>query len=558
MTIPRRFDMTPKNKLLLEATAVVLTLIALHRTVQCQTLVVDPADNPLRINGVLDSQTTTFGGNVRLTLSDPNNQEVLVLPSDLRCTSDPNIKIDRSNVTIPSHLILPKDQQRDVRVTVTNVMRPCEYEGTVKFLISEQPQANALEVNLKLKITARPDVKPVVPNPAFQVARCGSRVGCALANWLLPSALTGDQRTVQLDNPSLSEVKVTGMELLLRGEKTGSVVTSTDVLVPAPPQIPAGKVSPVVLQINRSSLPADRYQGTLRLQVHGLDQPINVNLTMDVRNGPLLALLVLLAGIIVGRLVQSMSTPEAQSQIKLMRRYYTLQTIVDDVHNENAHSYLIQQMENIRRRIELAAEPEETLNQELKKFETYAQFFLNIELIEQQLKALGLEALEAELAPKIRECRLALMNDDINEAEQLRKEVEARLREAAEDSSMGPSANLLKAAVKGFQQFGNKLAELTVQPVTRPTSRVGERVRNLIVTLAGSPRVRTEARYWIARPLLFLILLVILVLIGLQTLYINVGATFGAGGVYDYLGLFIWGLSADVAQRTLQSLQLPK
>jgi hypothetical protein len=548
--------MTKKTKLLLEATALVLTLIALHSTGQSQTLVADPHDNPLEISGVLDSQTTSFGGNIRLTLSAPSNQEVLLLPSDLRCTTDPNIKIDRRNVTILDHLLLPKDQPRDVRVTITNVTRPCEYEGLLEFLVSEQPQANALEVKLRMKITARPDLRPIAPNPAFQIARCGNRVGCRLANWLLPSGLTGDQRTVQLDNLSLSEVKVTGIELLLRGEKTGNVVTSTDVTVPASTQIPGGKVSPVVLQINRSSLPADRYQGSLRLQVHGLDQPINVNLTMDVRNGPLLALLVLLAGIIVGRIMQSMSTPEAQSQLKLMKRYYTLQTIVDDVQNENAHNYLKQQMENIRRRIELAAEPEETLNQELKKIETYAQFLLNIEVIEQQL--IGLEALAAELEPKIRGCRLALMNDDINKAEQLRKEVETRLREAAEDSSMGASENLLKAAVKGFQQLGNKLAELTAQPVRVPTSRIGERVQNVVLTLAGSPHVRTEARYWIARPLLFLILLVILVLIGLQTLYINAGATFGAGGVYDYLGLFIWGLSADVAQRTLQNLQFSK
>jgi hypothetical protein len=550
--------MTKKTKPILEATAVVLTLIALHNTGQSQTLVVDPHDDPLEINEVLDGQTTSFGGNIRLTLSAANNLEVLVLPSDLRCSTDPNIKIDRGNVTILDHLILPMDQPRDVRVTITNVTRPCEYEGLLKFLVSAQPQANALEVKLRMKITARPDLRPVVPNPAFQIVRCGNRVACTLANWLLPSALTGDQRNVQLDNLSISEVKVTGIELLLRGEKTGHVVTSTDVTVPASTQIPGGKMSPVVVQINRSSLPADRYQGSLRLQVHGLDHPINVNLTMDVRNGPLLALLVLLAGIIVGRIMQSMSTPEAQSQLKLMKRYYTLQTIGDDVYNENAHNYLEQQMENIRRRIELAAEPEETLNQELKKIETYAQFLLNIEVIEQQLNALGLEALAAELEPKIRGCRLALMNDDINKAEQLRKEVETRLREAAEDSSMGASANLLKAAVKGFQQFGNKLAELTAQPVRAPTSRIAERVQNVVVTLAGSPRVRTEARYWIARPLLFLILLVILVLIGLQTLYINAGATFGAGGVYDYLGLFIWGLSADVAQRTLQNLQSSK
>ncbi len=47
-------------------------------------------------------------------------------------------------------------------------------------------------------------------------------------------------------------------------------------------------------------------------------------------------------------------------------------------------------------------------------------------------------------------------------------------------------------------------------------------------------------------------------LLGLQTLYVNSGATFGVGGLYDYLGLFLWGVTADVAQRTLLNLPAAK
>jgi hypothetical protein len=61
------------------------------------------------------------------------------------------------------------------------------------------------------------------------------------------------------------------------------------------------------------------------------------------------------------------------------------------------------------------------------------------------------------------------------------------------------------------------------------------------------------------QPLLFLVLLALLMLVGLKYLYIDApgGATFGSSGAYDHLGLFLWGLSADVAQRTLQQLTLP-
>jgi TM2 domain-containing membrane protein YozV len=56
------------------------------------------------------------------------------------------------------------------------------------------------------------------------------------------------------------------------------------------------------------------------------------------------------------------------------------------------------------------------------------------------------------------------------------------------------------------------------------------------------------------RPLLGVALLLLLSLLGLQQLYVNAGLTFGATGLYDYLGLFVWGLSADLAQRSLHTL----
>jgi hypothetical protein len=49
-------------------------------------------------------------------------------------------------------------------------------------------------------------------------------------------------------------------------------------------------------------------------------------------------------------------------------------------------------------------------------------------------------------------------------------------------------------------------------------------------------------------------LLLLMSLLGLQQLYISAGPTFGSTGLYDYLGLLVWGLSADIAQRSVQSV----
>lgn len=44
-------------------------------------------------------------------------------------------------------------------------------------------------------------------------------------------------------------------------------------------------------------------------------------------------------------------------------------------------------------------------------------------------------------------------------------------------------------------------------------------------------------------------------ILGLFTLYAK-KSTFGSNGLFDYFSVAVWGLSADIAQRTLQGLQI--
>ena len=57
------------------------------------------------------------------------------------------------------------------------------------------------------------------------------------------------------------------------------------------------------------------------------------------------------------------------------------------------------------------------------------------------------------------------------------------------------------------------------------------------------------------RALLAIALLIFLMFIGLETLYVKEGTTFGARSAFDYVALLLWGLSADVASRTLTTLR---
>ena len=83
-----------------------------------------------------------------------------------------------------------------------------------------------------------------------------------------------------------------------------------------------------------------------------------------------------------------------------------------------------------------------------------------------------------------------------------------------------------------------------------------EQFQHFFVVLAEfSDQVRAEATYWFVRPLVYMVLIIGLTLVGLNTLYIEKGETFGARPMSDYLTLFLWGLGADVASRSVSSLR---
>lgn len=544
---------------------VVLVLLSLvlwipsQVTAQELALRVDPGDTPLVIRGTLDVQTTTFSGNVRLTVTGGDVNEVRLLPSDLRHTDVASVVIDRSNVTIPAGTSLSNGQPRDVQVTVNNIARPGDYAGQLKFLLPGQTEAQALVISLELHIDARPKVQPVLANMTFQLVRCQTAIDCAVATWLLPDSVVREDWMVQLDNQTLSPVEVADATVVMHGDKTGNAVRASEITLGVPHTLPANKVEPVGLTIHRNRLSPDLYQGTLRFKMTGTDTPVTVNVDLNVRDGPIWPLLIVVAGIIVGRLARGMETPEAKKQIKLLPRFYQLRAEADKVQNAEAKAHLTELIRDAEDKIKSAEETEEVLSQVLTKLQARIDFLASLEELARQLTSLGLDALNAELRPKIQAARHALIGENIEEAERLRGEVETRLRQAQQDGTMGAAADLFEGLLGVFRASGDRLVEAeAAQPPAPPGGERWGWLAQLMAVLSGAQLVGAEVRFWLVRPLLFFILLIGLALLGLQTLYVNAGSTFGAGGLYDYLGLFLWGLSAEVAQRTLQSLQLPK
>ena len=350
---------------------------------------------------------------------------------------------------------------------------------------------------------------------------------------------------MDIDNHTLLPVKISGAAVVLRGEKSGYSPTGQEVSLD-PITLPARQVSHTTLHIHRNSLNPDRYQGSIRLKVENSDDPVKVNATIEVRYGPILPLLVILLGVVVGRLALAMQTPEAQMQMRLFGRYHSLFHESQEVKNPDARAKLDEDLQEIYKQINLANKTESELTKDLDKIEAFIDFMVRLEGLEAKVRKLEDDDAKQRLLGKLESARQKILAGKIDEAKPLLKEVEDDLSTASRQPAVAAEESRLMAAL-------NRLDRIYQAPSMAPWW--GPRV---MAWLAGTQITSLELKYWLLRPLLFLLLLVLLSLAGLKALYVDGGSIFGASGIYDFLGLFLWGLSADVAQRTLQNIQLSK
>ena len=200
-------------------------------------------------------------------------------------------------------------------------------------------------IPVTLELTWKPNVIVIPSSLNFALSRCVTALTCRISDVILPPSIMGDSRSWQLENQTPSNVSWTAANLTLRGDKTGDFIENDITLMSsATPQsvqsLPTsllgkdGKTGATVamsFKFDRGKIRPDHYQGQYRVQLVGSD-PIVVPFTLDVRDGPLLPVIILLAGIAVGRFVQSTNAPRLQSQMRLMDQYNLVSGEVDRPH----------------------------------------------------------------------------------------------------------------------------------------------------------------------------------------------------------------------------------
>ncbi len=516
---------------------------------------VDPGDTPLVITGWLGEENA-FVGNLRLTARGGDVAEFTFLASDLIREGGDEV-IGRQQVQLVGDPTLSTDVPKNLQVGVNGLEVPGTYQGQIEILLPGQARAQALVIPMTVMAKARPVLTPLAGTDQVQLhlVRCGRGLDCALARLLLPDSAFLDGWQLQFDNSTRAPVTIVDTEAVVLGEQTGYQLTTTELTLPQGQQaLPANQIVSLPLTFTRSRLPPDHYAGAIYLTPDGANQRLTVPVDLSVRSGPLWPLVCLLLGVVAGRLfkyMQERGRPQAEALAAVNR----VETRIKAAHPDD-WKVLSPMIAAVRQSVYR------------ERLETVTD---TLEAIEARLEALNeLREMEAALKGKEQHPKVKEALEDIAQARQhlaLRQDTEARtvLDEVkgtltvVTTTLMGPDGRpdtgVARAAERA--EAAGAAADRAAQAPPPPAEpRWLEWFKDWLVLLSGlSDQIRAEATLWLVRPLLYLGLLAGLLAVGTGLLYVENGATFGANPFADYLGLVLWGLSADVASRSLSNLR---
>jgi hypothetical protein len=506
--------------------------------------VIAPASGPIEINGISDGRQATYKSSFWMSATD-DVPLVSIVPSVLTA---PEITIPTTSIHINSGtpVTLNKNVPREIVVSVDTALRTGDLTGTLKLTDPKDPSITISSVPIVLKITPKPDVA-IIPNQfAFKVTRCGSAITCWLTDHLLPKELGKSYREWGLVNHTPAIVTWQSSALALHGDKTGDIISSgvqtlskdNDPTSGTPFQsgapLAANKTVEAIFEFDRRGVQPDHYQGQYRAELKDGD-PITVTSTLDVRDGPLLPLLILILGIVVGRLLQSANTPQAQMQTRLLDKYYGVQNEIGRVGDADARKSLMLRMGQALAYIRALSLPETDISNELDLILRLATDSNILDVLETSIQQEADPNRKAQLSGFLSAARAAILAANAVVAEQ--------------------NINQINATLSHLHGAAAMMLDARPHPGPQPANPAPNKFARLVSWLSGTAMINGDAWYRYGRPLMFVLLLVLLSLVGLYNSYVK-NATFGADGLFDYLSLFLWGISADVAQKTLQNLSL--
>lgn len=530
------------------ATVLLIILLPLTTRAFDTTLKIENGDNPLNIKGWIGDDNS-FVGNIGVTLQGaPQGSTQIKLniyKSDLKSVNGTEM-IGRQSVAITPDQLTP-DTPSIIQVKVNGVTQPGEYEGRIELSLPGQQQRTSITVRLSANV--RPSLALLTENDRLRANLVNCTFDCVLANILLPAAAFQGSVELGLEKPVDAPLVVGAAGIGVNGEQTRFKIDANTFKLGAPSDPSnANKFLTIPVSIERQKIPADHYTGSIYLPVTGQTNPLKVPVDFNVRSGPFWPLVVLLLSILIGRLFKFMQD-KGNAIANALQAINRVELRLQNVDPDDAR--IIKRMLGAARDLvhqEKATEGAAAANAISARLVTLGE----LRQIQTRLAGKETDPAVAAILENIRQARKRIALEQDENAKTLLGQIKDALVALKETPGVTDSDdNDLSEAISRSDSASAAIAPLgTVRRTTRG------RFRNALVVLSGlSDDFRAEATLFLARPLLWLALLIGLLALGLKTLYVD-NAVFGATPFADFLGLAFWGLSSDVASRTLSGLRI--
>ena len=498
--------------------------------------------HPVKIDVILADPPAAAKGWLRLVPS--KDLAITLLAADLKTTAGETIP--RNAISLPGEATLKKAQPKDLLIQIDGIRKAGIYEGAFELYAPDTKGQDSAPLKLTASVTvtvvATPKLALLGTQPiVWTIVHCTNPVTCLFVDTFLPGPMRNGTKTLHVEDQRDATTEIAGTLLTPTGNGTEAKAIVNAERDGKPPS--GNKFTATATFIRADVIPGV-YPAIVELKPKDRGDALSQPITVDIRVGPVIALLAILAGVLVGRLGQVLATPLFQFQSGLLSRIFQIRREVEQLADPVLQPLILERLKNAMNHIELAGAVDASITADVEAIAAQTVASQRFDGFVALLPRVPDAVQRGELEKRARDIRALLTNAQV-------KDAEAQLATAVADAESaigGPPVARSLAFPRGFA-----VAQGTAPAAKDKSSPVVGALRFLAGTRGPVPVL---AKYAMARPALFLILLVVLCLTGFNTLYVKAPAGFGSGGLFDELGLFMWGLTADVAQGTLQ--RLPK
>lgn len=417
---------------------------------------------------------------------------------------------------------------------------------------------------------------------ALKVSNCWtSSKLCLLTHLFAPETANTDYSfQVRNASPAPLAVKVTYVTLGVVPDKPALVLkskssdTSGAQEIDLPDIPPNGSATFVAVVTNASDLSPGSYPGTLQFSalpaaVKGNSQLLvgdkagdgsfvvkniataEVATAVAVRTSVLLPLVVVLLGVVAGRIAATLATSGFEAKLEFYPRFFELDRTLKklpDPFKRVIGELLDQAWQTVLKGTTQGAD------QTFTNLERHATYVAQLLRLREELAKMPSGEPHNQAAAVITEAldQLSGRAPDLDKVRTSRDEALQFMQNLQSSGGGHEAAAVVQSLVVDSQQWRRM-----EQPAP---SQFGMRLATGLGMLAGTGTKGVSLYYTTLRPLMHLIVLFVLVIYGVWQNYATGtdAATFGSQGISQYAVLFLWGVSSDIINKTLQSISFKK